>query len=180
MFFKKLFKRKPKREVSKELPWIVEGKKVFGLHETRNKAELTAWLKSDGRRLGDTEKLPWCGDYAETAIKLGLPNELLLGDLGKNQYWARNWLTLGTNLQTPTYGAMLIFKRGSGGHVGFAVGEDDTCYYVLGGNQSNMVCISRIEKSRLLGARWPATYMNPYRPLPRMSPNGIPKTTNEF
>lgn len=175
MFFRNIFKKK-----SQELPWIVEGKKVFGLHEGRNKAELTAWLKSDGSRLGDTEELPWCGDFVETAIKNSLPQERLPGALGQNPYWARNWLLLGESTQSVPYGAILVFERGSGGHVGFAVGQDATDYYVLGGNQSNMVSVTRIAKSRLLGSRWPATYPNENRPLPAMTPGNIPRTTNEF
>jgi uncharacterized protein (TIGR02594 family) len=170
--FKNLFKKK-------ELPWIVEGKKVFGLHEARDKAKLTEWLKSDGQRLGDTEKMPWCGDYVETAIKNSLPNEPFTGALGKNPYWARNWLKFGE----PTghcYGAIIVFARGTGGHVGFVVGEDDTDYYVLGGNQSNMVNITRISKDRYLGCRWPITYDGDKKLLPKMTAGNIPRTTNEF
>lgn len=172
--FSKLFKRKS----AKELPWITEGKKVFGLHEARDKAELTAWLASDGQRLGDTEKLPWCGDYTETAIKNSLPDEPFTGAVGKNPYWARNWLKFGEEVP-PCYGAIIVFSRGNGGHVGFVVGEDGTDYYVLGGNQSNMVSVTRITKGRFLGCRWPLTYPNPNKPLPRMTAN-IPRTINEF
>ncbi len=54
---------------------------------------------------------------------------------------------------------MLVFWRGSPsswkGHVGFYWAEDETCYHVLGGNQSDRVSITRIRKSRLLAARWP-------------------------
>ena len=51
-------------------------------------------------------------------------------------------------------GDILVFKRpGGGGHVGFYVGEDDKCYHVLGGNQSNEVSVARLEKSRCLGIR---------------------------
>lgn len=50
-------------------------------------------------------------------------------------------------------GDALTFKRNGGGHVGIYVGEDSTCYHVLGDNQSNMVCITRIEKTRCSGIR---------------------------
>jgi hypothetical protein len=53
---------------------------------------------------------------------------------------------------------VLIFLRRLGGHAGFAIGRDDVHFYVLGGNQSNAVTIAQISKSRLLVARWPATY----------------------
>ncbi|HZG46658.1 MAG TPA: hypothetical protein VEZ41_10420 [Allosphingosinicella sp.] len=61
---------------------------------------------------------------------------------------------------------MLVFWRGDRdgwkGHVGFYVGEEPkqgntTVYHVLGGNQSNKVCVARLAANRLLAARWPAT-----------------------
>jgi hypothetical protein len=80
----------------------------------------------------------------------------------------------------PVTGAVLIFERGSGGHVGFAIGQDITHFYVLGGNQSDAVTIARIAKSRLLDACWPATF--PPRPqrLPTMKPGEYLATTNEI
>ena len=137
------------------------------------------WLKRDGRSLGDPSKNPWCGDFVETCIRIGLPDEPLLGALGTNPYWARNWLMFGREVK-PITGAVLIFSRGPGGHVGFALGQDDTHFYVLGGNQSDAVTIARVAKSRLLGARWPATF--PPRPqrLPTMKPGEFLSTTNEI
>ena len=136
------------------LPWMEELLRRKGLHETRNKASLWAWLKSDGRSLGDPAKLPWCGDAVETALALTLPNE----PLPSNPYWARNWATFGDKV-TPRYGAVLVFARGSGGHVGFYVGETATHYKVAGGNQSNAITTDAlIAKGRLLDARWPKTF----------------------
>ena len=77
-------------------------------------------------------------------------------------------------------GAVLIFSRGSGGHVGFAIGQDDAHFYVLGGNQSDAVTIARVAKSRLLGARWPATVPPRLQRLPTMKPGEFLTTTNEF
>ena len=73
-----------------------------------------------------------------------------------------------------------MFSRGKGGHVGFVVGEDDTDYYVLGGNQGNSVNVVRISKDRFLGCTWPITYSGNKRPLPKMTPNNLPRTTDEF
>jgi len=161
------------------LPWVAEMQSVLGLHESRDKARLQAWLKSDGKTLGDPTALPWCGDAMETAMKNGLPSEPFPGALGQNPYWARNWLRLGAEV-APTYGAVLVFERpGGGGHVGFAVGQDDTALHVLGGNQSNAVTVARIAKTRLLGARWPATFPRPITPrLPRIGAGGK-LSTNE-
>ena len=161
------------------MPWITEAKTALGRNEARDRSWLKDWLKRDGRSLGDPGKNPWCGDFVEPCIRVALPDEPLLGALGTNPYWARNWLLFGQAVQ-PIIGAVLIFERGSGGHVGFAVGQDDTHFYVLGGNQSDAVTIARIAKSRLLGACWPATY--PPRPqrLPTMKPGEFLATTNEI
>ena len=44
-------------------------------------------------------------------------------------------------------------QKGSGkGHVGLYVAETEHYFYVLGGNQSDMVKVSRISKERFLGA----------------------------
>lgn len=162
-----------------DLPWMTEAKRVLGRHEGRDNSWLRSWLKSDGKTLGDPAKLPWCGDFVETCVRLALPTEAFPGALGENPYWARNWLRLGANI-APTYGAVLVFERGpSSGHVGFAVGQDDDNYFVLGGNQSDTVTVARISKTRLLGARWPTTYSRPTTSrLPQMV-SGDPISTNE-
>lgn len=169
-----LFKKK-----APEPPWIVEGKKVFGLHEINDNAKLKTWLRSDGKTLGDPAALPWCGDYVETVIKNSLPDEPFTGAVGKNPYWARNWLKFGRPTE-PCYGAIIVFSRGKGGHVGFVVGEDDTDYSVLGANQSNMINVALISKERFLGCTWPITYSGKKRPLPKMTTYNLPRTTNEF
>lgn len=161
-----------------DLPWMAEGKRILGRHETRDNGFLRRWLRSDGKTLGDPAKLPWCGDFVETCIKIGLPGEPFPGAVGENPYWARNWLGFGKACK-PVYGAVLVFERGpSSGHVGFAMGQDDTAFHVLGGNQSNAVTVARIAKSRLLGARWPATFTPVSTTLPAMTRDGK-LSTNE-
>lgn len=137
------------------------------------------WPKRDGRSLGDPGKNPRCGDFVETCIRMGLPDEPLLGALGTNPYRARNWLLFGQDTK-PVSVAVLIFERGSGGHVGFAVGQEDTHFYVLGGNQSDAVTIARIAKSRLLSARWPATFPPRLQQRPTVRPGEFLTTTNEI
>ena len=161
------------------LPGISEAKTALGRNEARDRSWLMEWLKRDGRSLGDPSKSPWCGDFVETCIRMALPDEPLLGALGANPYWARNWLLFGQAVQ-PITGAVLVFERGSGSHVGFAVGQDDTAFYVLGGNQSDAVTVARITKSRLLGARWPATVPPRQQRLPTMRPGEFLNTTNEI
>ena len=150
-----------------DLPWMVEAKKVLGLHETRDRAVLAKWLKSDGKTLGDPSKLPWCGDFVDTAIELALPDEPRPGKLGENPYWALNWLLFGKACN-PAYGAVVAFERPGGGHVGFLVGQDEKRFYVLGGNQGDTVSVTPIDRGRARGYRWPATYKGKPGDLPQM------------
>lgn len=141
--------------------WYGEARRRLGLHEKRDNSRLWAWLRSDGKTLGDPARNPWCGDFVATALALTLPGEAQPA----NPYLARNWLTFGRGI-VPTLGAVMVFWRGSKagtqGHVGFYVAEDEAAYVVLGGNQTDAVTDkARIAKERFLGARWPATH-----PLP--------------
>ena len=94
-----------------------------------------------------SDEVPWCGLFIAKVCK----------DAGKeivdNPLWARNWLKWGTKQEIAMFGDLLVFKRGLGGHVGIYVGENESNYHVLGGNQGNEVSIIEINKSRLLGIR---------------------------
>lgn len=163
---------------SAPLPWMTEARSALGRHEARDCSWLIDWPKRDGRSLGDLSKTPWRGDFVETWIRLALPSEPLLGALGSNPYWARNWMLFGQQVP-PIVGAVLVVERGSGGHVGFALGQDDTHFYVLGGNQSDAVTLARIAQSRLLGAGWSATVPPRLQRLQTMTPGDVLTSTNE-
>lgn len=105
------------------------------------------------------DDIPWCGLFAAIIAyrRLREPREVV-----KEPLWARNCAKYGKHVSAAGLGDVLVFSRGSGGHVGFYIGEDSSCYHVLGGNQSNKVCITRLEKSRCIAARRP-----PYVVVPK-------------
>lgn len=161
-------------------PWYEELLRKKGLHELRDRSALMAWLRSDGKTLGDPSKLPWCGDAIETCIAKTLPDE----PLPANPYLARNWLKFGVPLSAPTLGCVLVFWRGSragtNGHVGLYAGEEkDGTLHVLGGNQSDAITIARLDRGRLLGMRWPSSYPRPTGGKVLLSSNGTPLSINE-
>jgi uncharacterized protein (TIGR02594 family) len=152
-----LFPAQPAVAAGAHLPWLELARRKKGLTEGRDQVELSRFLRSDGKTLGDPTKHPWCGDFVETCVALTLPGE----QLPKNPYLARNWLDFGTAI-APTFGAIAVYWRksreGLAGHVAFLVGEgreDGGVFYNLGGNQRNAVSISPLRKERLLGCRWP-------------------------
>ena len=101
------------------------------------------------QRVYTRDEIPWCGLYVAYVCKKAKK------EVVKNPLWARNWVKWGNGLKKGEAGLgdILVFSRGSGGHVGFYIGEDKLHYHVLGGNQKNKVSIIRIKKSRLLSAR---------------------------
>lgn len=143
-----------------KLPWMVEALKAMNRHEVYDNKWLREWLRSDGHALGDPAQFPWCGDFVETAIRLGLPKEPII----KNPYWALNWRGWGIPTE-PTYGCVFSISRPEGGHVGFLVGQDATRYFCAGGNQGNKTSVVPVDKSRFTPAsfRWPSAF--PVQPL---------------
>jgi len=108
------------------------------------------WAKELGlEKVYTADSIPWCGLYAAVVIHRAQRPVV------DQPLWALNWNKFGVRVTEPMLGDVLTFTRKSGGHVGFYVGEDATAYHVLGGNQGDKVCVSRIAKSRLSQARRP-------------------------
>lgn len=133
--------------------WLVKAKEYTGLREIpgpRHNTTILSWLEKLGAWWRDDET-PWCGVYVAHCMReVGLP-------VPKMWMRAKEWADYGANLRAGHVapGAILVFARKGGGHVGFYVGEDTTHYHVLGGNQSNMVNVMRIAKARCIAIRWP-------------------------
>jgi uncharacterized protein (TIGR02594 family) len=131
---------------------IAEAVKLYGTKEIVGKQhskEILSWAKELSlEKTYTNDEIPWCGLFTAIVVKrAGF-------DVVKSPLWARDWLNFGTSQKTAMLGDVLVFTRpGGGGHVGFYVGEDDSCYHVIGGNQSNMVNTTRILKSRCIGIR---------------------------
>ena len=129
-----------------------EAVKLYGTREIVGKQhskEILSWAKELGlEKTYTNDEIPWCGLFLAIIVKrAGF-------EVVKNPLWARSWNDFGTKQTKAMLGDVLVFTRpGGGGHVGIYVGEDDTCYHILGGNQSNMVNTSRLLKSRCIGIR---------------------------
>lgn len=98
------------------------------------------------------DDIPWCGLFVAWVTYKRRDNA---SEVVKDPLWARNWANYGNKADKASLGDVLVFVRNGGGHVGFYIAEDATCYHVLGGNQSNSVTITRIEKSRCIAVRRP-------------------------
>ena len=133
--------------------WLGIARKYVGTREIvgpQHNATIMGWLKRLKSWIKDDET-PWCGPFVAAVMQeAGLPYP-------KEYPRAKAWADYGSRIRTHLIapGAILVFSRNGGGHVGFYVGEDADCYHVLGGNQGNAVSTTRIAKARCIATRWP-------------------------
>lgn len=129
---------------------LVEALKLYGVTEaagTADNPEILAWAKELGLKDYVHDSIAWCGLFAAIVAKHAGK------EVVKNPLWAANWSTFGDPAPTAMLGDILVFKREGGNHVAIYVGEDEATYHVIGGNQSDKVCITRILKSRCWAIR---------------------------
>lgn len=124
---------------------------LFGVVETQgpeNNPIILKWAESIGYgNVYKQDEIPWCGlTVAYAAQQAGY-------DVPVNPLWARNWLKWGFKTVPAMLGDVLVFQRGSAGHVAIYVGEDKDDFYIIGGNQSDAVNIKAKSKKDLLGSR---------------------------
>ena len=136
-----------------EPSWLKIARSYDGLKEIlgpRHNQTIIRWLVKLRAWWSDDET-PWCGVFVAHCMQESwLP-------FPKFYMRAKAWSDYGSLLRRDRLapGAILVFDRAGGGHVGFYVGEDAGFYYVLGGNQSNAVNVMKLGKSRLVASRWP-------------------------
>lgn len=118
----------------KEIPGEEENPRINEYHAVCNiKGEDRGWCSSF---------LCWCMEQA------GLKHT--------SSALARSWLEWGDYVEKPQVGDIVIFKRGTEpwmGHTAIYMGKRGNLINVLGGNQTDMVCVSRYPEKKLLGYR---------------------------
>lgn len=130
---------------------LTEALKLYGTHEVqgpKNNPAIMGWAK-EVKTTYPGDATAWCGLYVAIAAHRAGWDDSPNG----NALWARNWASWGTPQKVAMLGDVLVFPRGQGGHVALYVGEDDTHYHILGGNQSDQVNIVRKAKTPILAIR---------------------------
>lgn len=150
-----------------EPSWLAKARADIGIKEAPGIAD-NAVIVGWGRSLGYAwvakfyahDSIPWCALWLAHVMhedgKAIPPQTDVLSAL--------KWRLWGVPLFRAVPGAVLVFSRTGGGHVGLYVGEDETHYHVLGGNQGDQVCIARVPRLQLVAIRWPSevsSYGNP-------------------
>jgi uncharacterized protein (TIGR02594 family) len=162
--------------------WMQRARALLGTREIvgpKHSPIIMGWIRKLGAKaLGinvTSDETAWCGTFAGIVVKESLPEEPLPPILVRASAWER----FGRALAQPAVGAVMVYRRPGGGHVGFYAGRspsgDDV---ILGGNQGNAVSLMRLDPARRTAIRWPATTA-----LPAIAKTVVladaPKSTNE-
>jgi uncharacterized protein (TIGR02594 family) len=135
--------------------WFNTAKSLLGTKEiagSGNNSRIIAWAGEVGgwtAKFYKADEIPWCGLFVAYCMK---KNGIAIHE---GVLSALSWAQWGTPLAKGVPGAVMVFVRPGGGHVGFYVSEDKDAYHILGGNQSDAVTITRVSKARFKAARWP-------------------------
>ena len=135
-----------------DIPWLTQARKHVGLREipgAQTAPMIQRWLAQLGAWWRDDET-PWCGVAVAAWMRAA--------GIKPPPHWyrARAWLEFGMPLAEPVVGAVVVFAREGGGHVGLVTGRDNLGrLLVLGGNQGNAVSEAAFDPARVLGYRWP-------------------------
>jgi len=153
----------PPPSVLKVAPWLATMRALTGTREapgSKDNPFIIEMAHEVVRRYPDLkgnvgwynhDSIPWCGLQMAYCMAINgiKPSPAPLSAL--------DWAGWGVALKVPTPGAVLVFMRQGGGHVTLYESEDKDFYYCRGGNQSDMVNVTKIPRSRNITAiRWPA------------------------
>jgi uncharacterized protein (TIGR02594 family) len=123
--------------------------------------EILRYFETSGHAWVDSDETPWCSAFMCHVVNAcggQLP--------GTNRLRARSWLTLAPyeaeniehTIELETGDVTILYRNGKNsvyGHVGLFIdmSTDAQWLYLLGGNQSNRVCIKAYPAYRFLGGK---------------------------
>lgn len=134
-------------------PHLANAMKFYGLKEITGEASNPVIMQF-AKELGvdavyKNDDMAWCAVFAGVMLKRA--GEQI--PAGYDSMRALKYAYYGEPQRRAALGDVLVLQRDGGGHVCFYVGEDAQNFFVLGGNQKNMVCIIPIEKNRVTAIR---------------------------
>ena len=137
---------------------LLEALKYYGTKEIpgdRNNPSILKFFAIAGHQWVNSETTPWC-----SAFMCYVARQVKAEDTGSLR--ARSWMSVRDaksvlRIDDLIPGDITILWRGqkdsAQGHVALYVNSDDHYLYLLGGNQSNSVCIKRYPRYRFLEGR---------------------------
>lgn len=96
-----------------------------------------------------SDEVPSCSAFVNWVLKKD-------GIKGTNSAWSQSWKNWGKKLESPRYGAIIVFYWGNGrGHTGFVWDYDEDGVWVLGSNQHDSVNITYFSYKNVVAYRMP-------------------------
>jgi uncharacterized protein (TIGR02594 family) len=136
-------------------PWLETALLELGTHEKRNEARVRAYhgVTAAGEAPGSVY---WCSSFVCWVFE----QHQIAHTRSKRARSYEIWGELADVVELWP-GSVVVFPRGDGGHVGFALHASDRWVWVLGGNQGNAVSVQRWPRASLITARWPKGWPMP-------------------
>lgn len=125
----------------------------YGIYEIAGKVNsprIMKYSKDIGLTWVKDDETAWCALFVNWCLwKAGKPHTGAVN--------ARSFLKYGVSTKKPELGDIVVLwresKTGALGHTGFIIRTTENYIYILGGNQSDSVNITRFSKSQLLDYR---------------------------
>lgn len=151
-----------------EPKWVELGRLMIGVSEIKgvtHRPEILQMWKDIKRGGIKDDETPWCAAFVGAMLERA-------GVTSSRFESAKSYEKWGQQVASPCVGSIAVFSRTGGGHVGFVVGEDESGQLlVLGGNQSDKVCIRAFPMSRVTALRYPIGFTPGSAPLSIASAN---------
>lgn len=167
--------------------WLVAARYYDGLTEVPG-AESNPLILDMARAIGapawfHDDDQPWCAVF-QNFVLLESDVPMAIGERG-DVFDRLRALTFATDLRWgiklagPALGAIAVFSRPEGAHVGMYLGEHGDRIRIFGGNQGNRVCATWISRTRLRGYFWPRAVPLPPLGVIALKNDGAPASRNE-
>lgn len=144
--------------------------RLMGMHEARNTAAISEFIKRSAGISINPRVTPWCAAFVNAVLGAQ-------GIKGTGKLNARSFLNFGLPTESPKLGDIVVLTRGGNswqGHVGFFQGFDENGNIrVLGGNQGNAVNVTTYGADKLLGFRTAGKVDENVAALPNYGPQGL-------
>jgi uncharacterized protein (TIGR02594 family) len=141
------------KEGSSSTPWLGVAQAEKGEEEIagpENNSRILEYIASVQSTRGvQDDETDWASSFAEWSLNQ-------VGIEGPQSMDPNAWLAWGRGIELPEEGCIAVFSFSGLPHVGFYVGEEGKSVNVLGGNQSDVVKVSRYAKKDVVGYRLPA------------------------
>jgi uncharacterized protein (TIGR02594 family) len=140
----------PKPPVTNKTPWIDIAKAEIGVKEKRGGENPRIIEYHSHTTLKATEdEVAWCSAFMCWCLEK-------VGYKSTKSAWARSYENYGKKLEKPKIGCIAVFDWQDGsGHVGFVSSFTEQTVTILGGNQSDSVCLTTFSRKNISAFRWP-------------------------